>query len=120
MVDGFMMLAIAGIADGTEWLMTFTVAIPIIGVGGPVVAWIVSFTVSAILLIWFIMKGVSPNYLLFGSAVDMIPFINMFPAKTAAVIATIVKERGVLPTKMTLLKTKDEQPQQKEELKKAA
>ncbi|HEY4500064.1 MAG TPA: hypothetical protein VJH70_03025 [Candidatus Paceibacterota bacterium] len=119
MVDGFIMLAMAGIADGTEFLMNYVAAIPVIGLGGPLIASLISFLVSAILLAWFIIKGIPLGYLLSGSAVDMMPLVNMLPAKTAAVIATILKDRGAANIKTTSPETKEEKPKQEEELKEA-
>lgn len=116
-VDGFIMLVLAGVADGVEFFTNILVAVPVLGSGGPVIASIVSFVVSAILLIWFILKGIPLNYLLVGGAVDIVPLVNILPAKTAAIIATIVKERGRSVVKFAPSETKDAKPQQKEEVK---
>lgn len=84
------MLIIAGGSDLWEMFSAGLVIIPVIGWVLPVITIVISLFVWGILLIWFIMKGMSLGVLMVGGIVDLIPFVNVLPAKTIAVIRAIV------------------------------
>lgn len=86
------MLLLAGSADAAEALGTAGLAIPLIGPALPIAAWFYGFIISAILLFWLTMKGVSVGWMLGGSGIELMPMINSLPARTAAMIATIVED----------------------------
>ena len=96
-VEGMFMLILAGSADAVEALGTAGLAIPLIGPALPIAAWFYGLIISAILLFWLIMKGVSVGWMLGGSGIELIPMINSLPARTSAMIATIIEDN--LPPK---------------------
>ncbi len=91
-VDKIIMGILVVSADAGEMLADLGIAIPAIGPVLPVIAWFYGFTISAIMIFWLIMKGVSIKWFLGGSAIDLIPILNGLPAKTAALLATFIED----------------------------
>ncbi len=91
-VEMIPMVIIVLTADIAEILATAGIALPVIGPALPVIAWFYGFTVSAIIIFWLIMKGVSVKWFLGGSGVELIPVLNSLPARTAALAATFIED----------------------------
>lgn len=72
-------------------------AIPVIGQGLGVAlmlfAWIYGFTVTAITLTWIYFKGLNMRWFFSGSGLELIPFVNAFPWRTAAIFMVILEDR---------------------------
>ncbi len=89
-IVGFGILVL--MTDLIEILATFGVVIPVIGPALPFMAGIYGFIISAFVIFWLIMKGVSIKWFLGGSGLEFIPLINALPFRTAAFIATIIED----------------------------
>ncbi len=96
-VDSIIMILLCATADAAETVANLSIAVPIIGQILPFLAWFYGFTISAFMVFWLIMKGVSTSFFLGGSGIELIPFVNILPARTGAIIATIIQEN--LPEK---------------------
>lgn len=97
-VDSVIMLLLCGSSDAAEALADLGIAIPVVGPIFPVVAWFYGFIISAFMLFWLTMKGVSTKWFLGGTGIELIPLVNALPARTAAIIVTIIQEN--LPEKI--------------------
>lgn len=91
-VDKIIMGILVASADAGEMLADLGIAIPFIGPALPVIAWFYGFTISAILIFWLIMKGVSVKWFLGGTGIELIPVINGLPARSAALLATFIED----------------------------
>ncbi|GEM_PF-2366312 len=98
--------------DGFEFIAIFS--IPTFGPFLPVLAGVSGFFLSAILIIWFIMKKVSIRWLLSGSGIELIPVINSFPIRTAGVIATFIEDSIPISLKPEDQKSEDKEKEKKE------
>lgn len=102
------MLILVVSADAAEILAALGVALPGIGPALPVLAWFYGFTISAFIIFWLIMKGVSIKWFLGGSGLELIPILSSLPGRTAAMLATFAEDSDYLssPTKVVLGKNK--------------
>ena len=89
-IIGFGILIV--MTDILEILAAFGIAIPVIGPALPFIAGIYGFIISAFVIFWLIMKGVSIKWFLGGSGIEFIPIVNGLPFRTAAFIATIIED----------------------------
>lgn len=94
-----MIVATAEIAD---FFATLGAPLPIIGPALPFASWFYGSAISAIILFWLIMKGVSVRWFLGGSGIELIPLINALPFKTAALIATFAEDSLPAESKIAL------------------
>ena len=91
-VERIPMAIIVIIADVAEALAVLGIAIPVIGQALPVIAWFYGFTISAIIIFWLTMKGVSVKWFLGGSGIELIPILNGLPLRIAALLATFLED----------------------------
>lgn len=92
LVEKLFMLILVASADTADALATLGAALMPIGPVFPVISWFYGFIISAILIFWLIMKGVSTKWFLGGSGIELIPFLNGLPVRTAALIATFIED----------------------------
>jgi len=92
-IDFIIMLMLTVSADVADILAVLGVVIPVIGPALPVIAWFYGFIISAIIIFWLIIKGVSFKWFLGGSGLELIPILNGLPARTIALLATFVEGR---------------------------
>ena len=92
-VDFILMLMLTLSADVADILAALGVAIPIIGLALPLIAWFYGLIIFGILIFWLIMKGVGIKWFLWGSGLELIPLLNSLPARTAALIATFTENK---------------------------
>ncbi len=97
-VDAIIMILLCASADAAELVADLSIAVPVVGEILPFVAWAYGFAISGIMLFWLIMKGVNTKWFLGGAGIDLIPFINILPGTTVAIIATIIEDH--LPEKL--------------------
>ncbi|MEK9170689.1 MAG: hypothetical protein AAB674_03540 [Patescibacteria group bacterium] len=102
-IEIILMLILTLSSDAAEALGTLGLAIPAIGPIFPIVAWFYGQTISAIIIFWLIMKGVSFNWFLGGSGIELIPILNTLPARTIALIITIAEDKFPPLKKVTQL-----------------
>lgn len=91
-VERIPMAIIVITADIAEALAVLGIALPVIGPALPVIAWFYGFTVSAIIIFWLTMKGVSVKWFLGGSGIELIPILNGLPLRIAALLATFLED----------------------------
>ncbi|MBU6141789.1 hypothetical protein KGO95_01550 [Patescibacteria group bacterium] len=96
-IDAIIMTLLCISADAAQIIADLSIAIPVVGEVLPLAAWAYGLAISGIVLFWLIMKGVSTKWFLGGAGIDLIPFVNILPGTTAAIIATIIEDN--LPEK---------------------
>lgn len=79
-------------ADAAEALAAMAASTAIGAILTPI-AWLYGAGIMAIVLFWLIIKGVGIKWFLGGSGLDLIPFINAVPFRSAAFIMTVVMDR---------------------------
>ena len=79
MVEGFLLVVFALIADAINWI--------------PILNWIVTIVTLPSFQIYFMIKGVKGYYNLAGNVIELIPLLSWLPAVTAGVVATIIADR---------------------------
>lgn len=100
-VDSVIMILLCASSDAAEALADLGIVLPVIGPVLPLIAWFYGFIISAFMLFWLTMKGVSTRWFLGGTGLELIPFVNALPARTAAIVATIAEEN--LPEKAKVI-----------------
>lgn len=95
-LDKVTMLILVVSADVAEILAALGMALPGVGPVLPVLAWFYGFTISAFIIFWLIMKGVSVKWFLGGTGLELIPVLNSLPGRTAAILATFAEDSGIL------------------------
>ncbi len=97
-VDAIIMVLLCASSDAADIVADLSIAIPVVGEILPFVAWAYGQAISAFMLFWLIMKGVSTKWFSGGAIIDLIPFVNVLPGRTAAIIVTIIEDH--LPEKI--------------------
>jgi hypothetical protein len=54
------------------------------------------------MIFWLIMKGVGIRWFLGGSGIELVPFLNGLPARSAALLATFIEDSGPSEVKAAL------------------
>ena len=79
MVEGFLLVSFALIADALNWI--------------PVLNWVITVVTLPSYQIYFMIKGVKGYYNLAGNLAELLPVLSALPAITAGVVATIIVDR---------------------------
>lgn len=113
LAESMFMVAICGLADLAEVIIT--VVLLDLGGAGEVVKYFIDPIVWAIIGFWLKLKGVRQTWFTVGSLIELIPFADVFPTRTIAILATIkvanseklsaVVEKIPVPSKTGLRRT---------------
>jgi hypothetical protein len=68
-------------------------SLSVTGIGVPIV-WVVSGTVTGIVVIWLMCVGMRSDWVLAANLIDLIPILSIFPIKTACLIFVVLSERS--------------------------
>lgn len=101
-VEAILAVIIVASADLMEFLAGIIAVplqvLPVIGQGLSVAlvlfAWVYGFTITALTLTWIFFKGLNMRWFFAGSGLELIPFINALPWRTAAILAVIAEDRS--------------------------
>ena len=85
--EGFFLVGLCLLADLADLLLTFVFNL-LFG-SGEIVKLFINLIISLLLWFWAIIRGVKIVWIGGGAVAEFIPFINIMPARTVAIITTI-------------------------------